>query len=148
MESDRGEATTPSTTSIRFNQCKCLKQERSDVGLLRDPTAFERRRSLHMSSRVHAKGVQPRPEAQVAKVIKQEKDSATSSKKVRRTKTDSLNTLVRKELQHCRGSHETYKGLIDILRKPEYLVACYEEIRGKKGNMTRGTTKETLDGLT
>lgn len=62
-------------------------------------------------------------------------------------KSDSLVTLTKKELLLCRDRRDAYNGLINVLKKPEYLVACYEEIKGRPGNMTRGSKKETLDGL-
>lgn len=37
--------------------------------------------------------------------------------------------------------------LIDIISDPELLFAAYELIKHKKGNMTPGVNKETLDGV-
>ena len=44
--------------------------------------------------------------------------------------TDSFITLVRKELQLYKNKKNVYNGLINILRKPEFLVACCQEIYG------------------
>jgi hypothetical protein len=62
-------------------------------------------------------------------------------------KSDSFVILVQNELLLCKDKQGVYNGLINILKKPEFLVACYDEIRGKPGNMTRGHSKETLDKL-
>jgi len=63
-------------------------------------------------------------------------------------KLDSFVILIQKELLLYKDSQGVYNGLINLLKKPEFLVTCYEEIRGKPGNMTRGIDKLTLDGLT
>ena len=45
--------------------------------------------------------------------------------------TDFFITLVRKELQLYKNQQQNvYNGLINILRKPEFLVACCQEIYG------------------
>ena len=84
----------------------------------------------------------------MTKVLKNKKVSELTSSKTREVgKPVSLVTLVQKELQLYKSKQGIYNGLINILKKPEFLVACYESIRGKPGNMTKGSTKETLDGL-
>jgi RNA-directed DNA polymerase len=40
-----------------------------------------------------------------------------------------------------------YNGIIRILADPAYLQFCYMLIKSKPGNMSRGLTKETLDGI-
>lgn len=45
--------------------------------------------------------------------------------------TNFFITLVRKELQLYKNQQNVYNGLINILIKPEFLVACYQEIYGK-----------------
>ena len=98
--------------------------------------------------RQDSKGSSNHQEHQVAKVLKNKKVSDLTSSQTRKVgKSVSLVTLVQKELQLYRDKQGIYNGLINILKKPEYLVACYESIRGKPGNMTKGSTKGTLDGL-
>lgn len=50
------------------------------------------------------------------------------------------------------NSYETkdnkYNGIINILSDIGFLQYCYLLIKGKPGNMSKGSTKETLDGLT
>lgn len=47
------------------------------------------------------------------------------------------------------GKNESkkYNGIINILSDPLFLQACYLEIKSKPGNMSRGITSETLDGI-
>lgn len=153
--------TTPFTTSRRFNPCKDLKQTGlNNFALLRDLTAYAghlpvpRRRSFHTRGRVErlpqdSKGSSLEQKPQATRVLKIKKVSALTPNKVRKAgKAVSLVTLVQKELQLYTNKQGIYNGLINILKQPEFLVACYEAIRGKPGNMTKGTTEETLDGLT
>jgi hypothetical protein len=155
------EVTTPFTTSIRFNQCGDLKRKGlNSIALLRDLTAYDRiilvtrGRSLHTRGRAEkllqdSKGDSLNQEVQAARVLKNKKASNLTSSKVRKTgKSDALVTLVQKELLLYKDGRDNYNGLINILKNPEFLVACYENIRGKPGNMTKGNTDETLDGLT
>lgn len=44
-------------------------------------------------------------------------------------------------------NRNTYKGLIKILSYPVFLLGCYEAIRGKPGNMSKGISSTTLYGL-
>jgi len=53
--------------------------------------------------------------------------------------------MVMKKLTQIKGN-KFYK-LLDKLSDPFFLVACYEEIKGKKGNMTQGSDNYTIDGL-
>lgn len=40
-----------------------------------------------------------------------------------------------------------YNGIIRIIANPLFLQGCYNEIKSKPGNMSRGTSKTTLDGI-
>lgn len=94
------------------------------------------------------KGNSLKQKNQKAKVFEYKKVSEQTPSQVRRVgKSASFVALVQKELLNYRNKQGVYNGLVDLLRKPEFLVACYEEIRGKPGNMTRGMTDETLDGI-
>lgn len=48
--------------------------------------------------------------------------------------------------KHMRKDNK-YNGLINIIADPAFLKACYHEIRSKPGNMSKGITNETLDGI-
>lgn len=123
--------------------------------ILRDPTASKckslmRRRSFHSSRRVCKDSNQETKENSLdnsknTKVFKKKKDSNPVEPKANRK--ESLVILVNQELQKYKTKQGKYNGLVKLLSKPEFLVACYESIRGKPGNMTPGTEKATLDGL-
>ena len=40
-----------------------------------------------------------------------------------------------------------YNGIIRIISEPKLLLECYKLIKSKSGNMSKGTTPETLDGI-
>lgn len=40
-----------------------------------------------------------------------------------------------------------YNGIINIIANPAFLKACYNEIKSRPGNMSKGITNETLDGI-
>lgn len=115
---------------------------------------MQRGRSFHTRGRVErlqqdSKGNSHNTKSQEIKVLKNKKVSERTSSKVQpMKKAVSLVTLVQKELQNYIDKQKIYNGLINLLKKPEFLVACYEGIRGKPGNMTKGSTNETLDGIT
>ena len=152
-------ANTLHTTSIRFNQCKDLKQNKnSDIMLLRDLTASSsklvpqgigqylarmRRRSFHSSCAVSylavkikeriTKGNILESKSLVTKVLEKNVSAHPLylvNKKARATYF--LITLVRKELQLYKNKQNVYNGLIDILNKSEFLIACYQEISQKE----------------
>lgn len=116
--------------------------------LLRDPTAEKRRRSLHTRASRGSKGGSPTTVLKT-KVLETKKGiDMTSSKVQKKVRSIPLVTLVKEELELYKDKHDIYNGLINIIKKPEFLVACYEEIKGKPGNMTEGIKKgETIDGL-
>jgi len=123
------------------------------LALLRDLTASNdysllRGRNLHSRSTGTSKGGSQEAKLLEAKALGPSVSDKASSKAQRTRKSDSFVALVKKELQTYSNKQNVYNGLINILENPAFLVACYEEIRGKPGNMTKGSVKETLDGLT
>jgi hypothetical protein len=76
---------------------------------------------------------------------KSERDVKKNSKKS--SANQSLASMVAGNLDRYKDKNQKFRSLIDLLSDPYFLVACYQEIKGKPGNMTRGTTKETLDGI-
>ena len=60
-------------------------------------------------------------------------------------KPNNVTTMVMEKLNYKNG--DKFYKLLDILCDPFFLVACYEEIKGKKGDMTPGTDKYTIDRL-
>ena len=151
--------------SVRDRKCRDLSKvglvyNRSRYGMnliLRDPTASNstnlmRRRSFHTSRRKWNISSQETKgnnlsDFEKTKIFKNKKDSSSvRPNKVNRK--ESLVILVNKEMQKYKTKQDNYNGLIHLLSKPEFLVLCYEEIRGKPGNMTPGFDGLTLDGLT
>jgi hypothetical protein len=62
-----------------------------------------------------------------------------------------INKYLRKDpkAEACftQGRSQKYNGLINIIADPIFLWACYDTIKSKAGNMSRGITSETLDGI-
>lgn len=73
---------------------------------------------------------------------------SSKPKKVR--KDVSVGEWLNLEISRCRDTQGKYRKLVKILSNEEYLIACYNLIKGKPGNMTPGADrgKVTLDGLT
>jgi group II intron reverse transcriptase/maturase len=59
----------------------------------------------------------------------------------------TLSTLIKKEVNKHLQLNGKFNGIINIISDPKFLMACYEEIKGKTGNMTPGSDQMTLDGL-
>lgn len=51
------------------------------------------------------------------------------------------------QLERYKDSIGKYNALIRILADAGFLQVCYLLIKGKPGNMSKGMTKETLDGI-
>jgi hypothetical protein len=60
----------------------------------------------------------------------------------------NLRTFVQFELGKYITKGGKYNGIIKILSDVGFLQFCYMLIKGKPGNMSHGSTRETLDGLT
>lgn len=148
------ETNTAHTTSLRFNQRKSLTRNIYDkIALLRDLTASNskilmRGRSLHSRSNRASKGGSQKAGLLETIVLENTVSKKSSSKARKVRKTDSFVTIVKKELQTYCNKQKVYNGLVNIYKNPAFLIACYEEIKGKPGNMTEGSIKGTLDGLT
>lgn len=50
-------------------------------------------------------------------------------------------------MDRCLKGDNKYNGLIKILASSEFLQACYNLIKSKPGNKSKGITPETLDGI-
>nr|AYE93245.1 hypothetical protein C0995_000107 [Termitomyces sp.] len=71
----------------------------------------------------------------------------TKPTKQKAVKPKNVTTMVKEKLTCSKGPQGIYFNLLNILSDPFFLIACYEEIKGKKGNMTKGSNNYTLDGL-
>lgn len=56
-------------------------------------------------------------------------------------------TIVKNLLEQREGKSQKLYNLVSIIADPHFLECCYNEIKSKPGNMTKGVGNETLDGL-
>lgn len=105
-----------------------------------------RKRSFHSSSVVGTKGN--------SQNVLDNKEVSTNTinrdgevKTVKASANPPLARIISQKLSKFITYDAKYNKFIQLLSDPSFLVACYEEIKGKAGNMTRGIKKETLDGL-
>jgi len=75
-----------------------------------------------------------------------EHDPNKDRKLIRKSKPD-LFVEVSKRLKKYVNKENKYYNINALLGDPYFLIACYEDIKGKPGNMTRGITYYTLDGI-
>ena len=68
-------------------------------------------------------------------------------KPVKVAKRVGVTTIVMGKLEQYRKPEQKYYNLIKLIADPYFLVACYEEIATKKGNMTPGSEGYTIEGL-
>jgi group II intron reverse transcriptase/maturase len=51
------------------------------------------------------------------------------------------------KIQEFKQNHQKIFNLSSIFTDPHYLISCYNQIKGKPGNMSPGINNETLDGI-
>lgn len=106
-----------------------------------------RKRSFHSSPVVGTKGnslnVKDNKEVSLSNKITRDGEVKLSKS----TANPPLAQIISLKLSEFETHDAKYNKFIQLLSDPYFLVACYEEIKGKPGNMTRGAKKETLDGL-
>nr|WUR10623.1 hypothetical protein [Elmerina hispida] len=54
---------------------------------------------------------------------------------------------LKSRISKLQKEHQKYYNLVSLLYDVNFLVSCYMMIKGKAGNMSPGTTSETLDGI-
>jgi group II intron reverse transcriptase/maturase len=59
----------------------------------------------------------------------------------------SVEAWLKKELGNHVDNQKKYRKIVDILANPKFLIACYELIKSKPGNMTPGADPSTIDGI-
>lgn len=74
------------------------------------------------------------------------KDTESLNLEISSDSSMSASSWAKKELNKYKTG-EKYNGIINILSNPTFLQACYLEIKSKPGNMSKGITPETLDGI-
>lgn len=104
-----------------------------------------RRRSFHSSSSVRAK--ENSINALDNKVTSSSKKNKAGETKTIKSVKPTLATIVAEKLSSYQTHDGKYNRIMQLVTDPLFLVACYEEIKGKPGNMTKGIKRETLDGL-
>lgn len=105
-----------------------------------------RRRSFHSSASTCTKGnsiTSPRVETLDSNLEK----PVNKVKPAKVAKRVGVTTMVRKLLEQNKVAEQKYYKIMKIIADPKFLVACYDEIRSKQGNMTRGIDETTLDGI-
>ena len=100
----------------------------------------KRRRSPHSSR--DQKNPKPRK-------MKGDSERSQTTKQGSRNKISSpnLRMFVLHRLEQYKNKDGKYSGIIRILADAGFLQYCYMLIKGIPGNMSPGTTEETLDGL-
>lgn len=117
----------------------------------RDPTASRgisnmRRRSFHSSAFSCAKGnsiTSPKVET-LDNNLEKPTNKVKPSKVAKRV---GVTTMVRKLLEQNKVAGQKYYKIMKVIADPNFLVACYDEIKSIPGNMTRGVDRVTLDGI-
>lgn len=105
-----------------------------------------RKRSFHSSSVVGTKG-NSRNVIDNKEVSISTKNRDGKVKSIKSSANPPLANIVSLKLDEFKTYDAKYNKIIQLISDPFFLVACYEEIKGKPGNMTRGIKKETLDGI-
>lgn len=131
-----------------------------NISQLRDPIASlglakgrcTRGRSLHTSVRANMKGDSSKSSPQKANTFDRCRTNDTNlPKPTKEAKLKmSVDLWAKNEVSKFairENSHLVYRKLIQIMSNPAFLHACYEAIKSKPGNMTKGTSNETLDGI-
>ena len=118
----------------------------------RDLTAYVRGTSgdgvTHTSLIVGAKGYSTNALASnKTSGSKKSKGRKTKDKAKARPVRPTLASVVFPKLDKSRTYDGKYNNLIHMISDTNFMIACYNEIKGNPGNMTPGSTQETLDGL-
>lgn len=58
-----------------------------------------------------------------------------------------VTTIARKLLEQNKKPEQKHYKINQLISDCEFLIACYNEIKSKKGNMTKGSDDITLDGI-
>lgn len=103
-----------------------------------------RRRSFHSSACTKENSINtPRVET-----LDSNQEKPTNKVKPRRVaKRVGVTTIARKLLEQNNSTNQKFFKVLNSIADPEFLIACYNEIKSKQGNMTEGIDKVTLDGI-
>lgn len=130
------------TITVLKNSEKKNDITRKTLDLTAESSTFGVTRGRNSHSSPDLKG----PESQETK--ESSKKSSTQKTKVSQLiSNQTLRTFVQLKLDSYKTKDDKYNGIIRILADPVFLQFCYLLIKGKPGNMSRGISKETLDGI-
>ena len=76
-----------------------------------------------------------------------ERNQTTEQRSRNKISNPNLRMFVLHRLEQYKNKDGKYSGIIRILADAGFLQYCYMLIKGIPGNMSPGTTEETLDGL-
>lgn len=138
----------------KSNEVTCVQEPKSEktiskpernntVRELSDLSASTRKRGRNPHSSQDPKNPNPRK-------TKEGSERTPTLKQGSRSKVSNpnLRMFVLSKLGQYKDRNGKYNGIIRILSGAGFLQFCYMLIKGNPGNMSRGITKETLDGLT
>jgi group II intron reverse transcriptase/maturase len=136
--------------SIEDINAQSPKTAKSNASVLqpRDLTAkvsendITRRRNFHSDTLKESSWKMPLNDAYDSDI----KDTDELNPKGSKSST-SISSWANKEVDKYLKGNGTYNGLIRIITDPLFLQGCYNEIKSKPGNMTKGTDNSTLDGI-
>lgn len=109
-----------------------------------------RRRSFHSSASICTKGnsiTSSKVETLDSNPFCYGEKPVSKVKPAKVAKRVGVTTMARKLLEQNKITEQRHYKILRIIADPNFLVACYDEIRSKQGNMTRGIDKTTLDGI-
>lgn len=110
------------------------------------PTPSMRKRSFHTSSVVRVKGNSVN--ILDNRLTSNSKKNSVSKTKITKSVKPTLTNIVNSKLDVLLTHDMKYNNVMNqIISDPYFLIACYEEIKGKPGNMTKGVEDTTLDGI-
>lgn len=144
----------PSLRDSKYAQAAKLTRTLSGMKTQpRDLTAFMRGRSLHTRTHLGKTKKDLKGDSPVTSdkyMINSGQEKAERDDK-RKPKVDSSKqtaaSIIMETLTEWDKKGQKIRDLMKILSDPYYLVKCYEEIKSKPGNMTKGTKPETLDKI-
>jgi len=109
-----------------------------------EPSASKRMRGRSHRSSLKSEKMKPGKAKGDSSISSTEKQGTRN--KVSLT-NQSLRSFVQYKLSRYKDDDNRMNGIVNILADPGYLQFCYMLIKGKPGNMSKGITKETLDGI-
>lgn len=134
----------------KSKKTKSIKVEKNDeTRKPLDLSASEMKKETFENKRRRSSHSSPDPKDPNSRKTKGNSVKILAEKQRSRSKINSLNLrmFVQSKLSLYKNKNGEYNGLVRILADAGFLQYCYMLIKSKPGNMSRGVTKETLDGI-